>query len=258
MTSTVTATRTQDKESREDVDDVGSDESDGAAECLGELVGQLPPLSLGIWLSVIDGRMPGAAEIAEAMVTELLRIETRQQTARDMVAVVDFGFGFMPDDHRSAQRAALADLDEAGEILEEVKAAVLRWLKAINSTRVVELDEETWPTLRESIASSVPRVRGHAAALVVEAAVEYLGQQPDVDWIVARAEQKRLEALRGESGGEPRARRYWPWTKVSGQPWPAAERKDNGSTAKGHRRSSRGANTTVKRVQHAGRKGKTA
>jgi len=242
-----------------DGDADGNDGEDGAT-CLGELVGELPPLELGPWSALIEGRMPGFREVAEALIVDILMTEGRLGLVRNEVADINWDFDWMPDDYRCMQRVAVKELDGATELLYEVKVALLRWFKAFQESRIIQIDEKSWPALQQLIASSIPWARGHAAALVVQSAVGHLLKQPNAAHIIAQSEQRRFEAFDAEHGGKPgdRNRTAWPWRDLSGKPWPAAEHKDDGSTAKG-RRPSRGANsTTAKRVQHGGRKGKAA
>lgn len=232
---------------------------------LSELVGELPRLELYAphnMLDGFDGRVPGFREIAQALVTDKLVIGERVRLARQEVGENDWGnFQFLPDDFTCAQRVAIGELDDAVERLEEVTVALLRWLQVFQRSRVVQLDEASWPALRALAVSAIPPVMGEVIAMVVQAAVEHLLKRPDAAEIIAEAEQRRLKALYARSGRELKPGDYkaWPWRTVSGKPWPAPEPTNNGSTAKGQRRPSRGANSTAKnRVRGSGRPVKAA
>ena len=231
---------------------------------LNALVGEfeLPALQLDAWPGVCEGGGPDFRAVAEAFVTDKLVIVERLRLARHEAAGCDWGnFQFLPDDFKCAQRVAVGELDDATERLEEVTISLLQWLQSFQHGRVVQLDEATWPAVRDLAVSSIPRVMGEQIATVVQAAVEFLVKQPDADRIIAEAEQRRLAAFYAEVGREPEAGDLtaWPWRAVSGKPWPAAKPTNNGSTAKGQRRPSRGANSTAKnRVRGSGRPVKAA
>jgi hypothetical protein len=186
---------------------------------LASLVSGLPALSLDFVDSLVGGGMPDAKEVADRTVSELMRVEARLDTVREELARIGWDFDFMPDAYRSAQRARLADCDEACEMLETAKTALLQWFKVVNCGRVVELDGEAWSavvSLAKSTRSFLP------VPLVVKAALLHLAEQPDGARVVAEVEQRRLEAHYREYGRarDEQSRNGWPWVQLDGSPWP--------------------------------------
>jgi hypothetical protein len=200
------------------------------ATYLSALVSDLPPLELHSPHELCDGRMAGFREIAEALVSDKLIIADRVRFARDEVQQIDWGrFQFLPDDFRCAQRVALEGLDDAVERLEQVTSALLRWLQAFQCTRVVQIEEASWPALRALAVSTLPQVTAGVIGLLVEAAVDHLAKQPNAAQIVAEIEQRRLRALDAKYG---RTRDYstsesWPWVQLDGSVWPENEAQTN-------------------------------
>ena len=205
-----------------------------------ELTSSLPKVALGREFFPIKGEMPKVIVVAEAFVRAAMRIEAHLSFVADVIAEPGGDFDFMPDDYLSEARAAAVGLDEARELLEEVKTAMLRWLRCINASAVVEMDSEAWAAVKTLRSRSPAHILvGH----LVEVAVRHLAADKASDTIVAAHERARLEALDRERGDKAgvRERTHWPWTDQRERPWNDAGHTGNREQADAGRKPEDGA-----------------
>jgi len=205
--------------------------------------------------------VPGPREIAEKIFWQLRCIEMELAGAREALKTMGFTFDWQIDDLAVERDAGLKLLEDAEALIHGLRVPLRTWLGNFGNTRLVELDREMMEIVK-SLAASIPDYLGLQPKMVIRAAVEHLVAEPRAPEIIARSEQSsriRWDERHGHAFCA-KTRNHWPWTQESGEPWPtAASAKNGGPTAKGHRRSSRGANSTAsKRLRGSGRKGKAA
>jgi len=142
--------------------------------------------------------VPKAAELAAAMLRQVELIVMRHERVEETLDAFGFSFDWSEDaDGHVEQQLALQLLAEAGELLDELRRGIFRWLKCVSRGPVLEFDDETVAAARK-IAQLWGTARHWAANDAAAGAIRYAAGNAEALEAIKAQEDRRVESHTAE------------------------------------------------------------
>lgn len=108
----------------------------------------------------------GPRDVVAALFFDLRRVEMALAGARQGLEAMNFTFDWQTDDLSIEREAGLAALGDAEDIIDGVRAPLIRWARMFSASRLLALDSKTMLAVRE-LAGSIPNWCGIKVEFVV-------------------------------------------------------------------------------------------